>query len=102
MSQPETAPADSSPRMGRPIHNPLMLVRRAGDEVIVYDPTSEAFHLLNSGALLVWSMCDGATEANQMVNEICDLSGLAPAEVGADVERILSEFDDKNLLIWEK
>ncbi|MGH2787243.1 MAG: PqqD family protein [Actinomycetota bacterium] len=78
-----------------------MLVRRAGDEVIVYDPTSEAFHQLNSGALLVWSMCDGATKPNQMVNEISDLSGLAPAEVGADVERILSEFDGKNLLIWE-
>jgi Coenzyme PQQ synthesis protein D (PqqD) len=87
-------------RSGRPAHNPAMLVRRAGDEVIVYDPKLESFHLLNSSAVVVWSMCDGATEPSTMVNEICDLAGLPPATVTADVERILSEFVDKNLLVW--
>lgn len=78
--------------------NPAMLERRAGAEIVVMDPTSGEFHLLNAGAMAIWEMCDGRTTPDEMVEAICDFSNSPRSEVATHVERTLAEFDSKGML----
>lgn len=90
----------TSLRSGRPARKPGIWVRRAGDEIIVYDPEKESINVLNSSALAIWELCDGQTLPEEMIEAICDLSKLHPDVITEDVQRILAEFDEKGLLTW--
>ena len=92
---------NTSLRSGRPERKPGVWVRRAGDEIVVYDPTTEDINVLNSSALAIWELCDGKTLPEEMVAAVVDLSGLHPDIISEDVERILTEFDKKGLLEWK-
>lgn len=85
-------------KKGTPERNPAMLERRAGAEIVVMDPTSGEFHLLNTGAMVVWQMCDGRTTFDEMVEAIRDFSHSPRREISTHVERILAEFDAKGML----
>ena len=53
-----------------------MWLRQADDENVVYDPETSAVHLLNVTATAIWVLCDGETTPEEMVDAICELSGL--------------------------
>ena len=68
---------------------------------LVYDPSSEAVHLLNATAMAIWVLCDGETDPEEMVEAICQLSGLPPDIVIEDVRRILLQFEEADILTWK-
>ena len=43
-----------------------LVVEHLGDEVLVYDMTSDRAHCLNATAALVWQNCDGLTSVDQL------------------------------------
>ena len=47
---------------------------------------------LNPTAVALWELCDGATEVAEMVEAICILFAVDPAQAQADVESALSDM----------
>jgi coenzyme PQQ synthesis protein D (PqqD) len=92
--------SDLSTRSGRPARRADVWLRQSGEENAVYDPVTKSLHLLNDTALAIWELCDGKTRPDEMIDAICELSGMHLDVVTEDVERILAEFDDAGLLAW--
>lgn len=80
-------------------HRNSLTIRDLGSEMILYDPKSETFHVLNDSARRIWLMLDGQRDAEEIKREY---SGLYPSEdpkvLGKDLLQALEEFDRKGLL----
>ncbi|HYT78390.1 MAG TPA: PqqD family protein [Actinomycetota bacterium] len=75
-------------------------LRQSKKENAVYNPATSEVYLLNNTALAIWDLCDGETKPEEMMNAICELTGLPPEVVAEDLERILLEFDTAELIEW--
>ncbi len=87
-------------RHHRPARREGVWLRRAGAEVVLYDSQSSRVHLVNDAAAAIWDLCDGDTEPAEMIEAICQLSGMPRPIVVEDVERILNEFTTAGLITW--
>ena len=87
-------------RQARPTRNPQVWLRQAGSENVVYDPSRESVHVMNATAVAIWVLCDGDTVPVEMIEAICQLSGLPYDVVQEDVSRILEEFDAAGIISW--
>jgi hypothetical protein len=87
-------------RIERPVRRPDVWVRQVSGENAIYDPHTQAVHLLNDSALAIWEQCDGETTPSEMVGAIIDVSGLHEDVVIEDVSRTLDEFDRAGLVRW--
>jgi Coenzyme PQQ synthesis protein D (PqqD) len=87
-------------REDRPARNPDVWLRQAGSENVVYDPARETVHVMNATAFAIWVLCDGETAPTEMIEAICQLSGLPHEVVEEDVSRILGEFDEAGIISW--
>jgi PqqD family protein of HPr-rel-A system len=68
----------------------------------LYDPVSQMVHVVNHTALAIWQLCDGQTDPDEMVDAVCQLSGL-PRDVAAeDIENTLTELDVVGLIVWNE
>jgi PqqD family protein of HPr-rel-A system len=88
-------------RNGNPARKPEAWLRQAENENVIYDPKTGAVHLLNATATAIWVLCDGETTPDEMVEAICELSGLPRDVVVEDVRRILLQFEEADILIWK-
>ena len=58
--------------------------------------------MLNATATAIWVLCDGETTPDEMVEAICELSGLPREVVVEDVRRILLQFEEADILTWKE
>jgi PqqD family protein of HPr-rel-A system len=86
---------------GKPARKADVWLRQSDTENVVYDPSSGTVHMLNATAMAIWVLCDGETDPEEMVEAICELSGLPGEVVTEDVRRILLQFEEADILIWE-
>jgi len=89
-------------RSGKPARKSDVWLRQSDTENLVYDPSSEAVHMLNATAMAIWVLCDGETDPEEMVEAICELSGLPRDIVIEDVRRIILQFDEAGILTWKE
>ncbi|MEO8424606.1 MAG: HPr-rel-A system PqqD family peptide chaperone [Actinomycetota bacterium] len=89
-------------RSGRPTRKANVWLRQSETENVVYDPDSGAVHMLNATAMAIWVLCDGQTDPDEMVDAICELSGLPPEVIAEDVRRILLQFEEADILTWRE
>ena len=87
-------------KQDRPIRKPGVWLRQSDNENIVFDPETETVHLLNATAMAIWVLCDGETTPEEIIDAICDLSGLPHEVVAEDVRRILLRFVEADILSW--
>jgi hypothetical protein len=87
-------------RSGNPIRKPQVWLRQADNENVVYDPETSAVHILNATATAIWVLCDGETTPDEMVEAVCELSGLPREVVVEDLRRILVQFEEAEILAW--
>ena len=87
---------------GKPARKPDVWLRQSETENLVYDPSSGAVHMLNATAMAIWVLCDGETDPDEMVDAICELSGLPREVVVEDVRRILLQFEEADILTWKE
>jgi PqqD family protein of HPr-rel-A system len=87
-------------RQGRPLRKGDVWFRWGGSQRALYDARSGRVHLMNDAAKAVWELCDGETSPEEMVQAICELSGMHPDVIAEDVERILTDFDRAELITW--
>jgi coenzyme PQQ synthesis protein D (PqqD) len=62
-----------------------LIVDGIGDELLVYDTTTNRAHALNSDAAAVWKACNGTRSAE----EIAAATGLSPAAVELALDNLL-------------
>ena len=89
-------------REGKPARKADVWLRQSDTENVVYDPSSETVHMLNATAMAIWVLCDGETDPDEMVEAICELSGLPRDIVVEDVRRILLQFEEADILMWRE
>jgi len=88
-------------REGRPARKKEVWVRQAGKENAVFDPRNGSLHFLNDTALAIWDLCDGETTPEEMIEAICQLSGMHRDVIEEDVARTLHRFQHAGLITWE-
>jgi hypothetical protein len=84
----------------RPQRRKGLWIRQVEGETSIFDPETQAVHLLNDTALAIWEQCDGQTLPSEMVAAICELSALPEDVVTEDVARVLDGLDRSGLLRW--
>ena len=87
-------------RDGKPARKSDVWMRQSDKENVVFDPDTSSVHMLNTTAMAIWVLCDGDTDPDEMVDAICELSGLPHEVVEEDVRRILLEFEAAGILKW--
>ena len=68
------------------------------EELALHEPWREVVHILNYSARVVWQLCDGSRNADEIANELAAIYGLQPVVVEEDVRDILAEFCEAGLL----
>ena len=70
-----------------------------GNEIFLYDSASDdAVYRLNNGAAVIWILCDGSRDLNEIVCEITTGYQLDQEEVRAQVKTAIESFRQLNLL----
>lgn len=85
---------------GRPARKANVWLRQSDNENVLYDPDTGAVHVLNATAMAIWVLCDGHNDPDEMVDAICELSGLPREVVLEDVRRILLQFVEADIVDW--
>ena len=68
------------------------------DDLVLYDPSMDAAHFLNSTAASVWWLCDGQRSAEEISVRIAELYDLQPDKVVRGVEQIVAGLRQARLL----
>lgn len=69
-----------------------------GDEVVVYCEDTQSLHCLDPRASVIWALCDGARDVEDIVRETAQVAGVEPAAVRGDVEATIGTFQELGLL----
>ena len=67
-------------------------------QAVLYLESSNAMHVLNPTATVVWFCLDGNGTVSEIARDISDAFGADPETVKADVLRVVREFADDGLL----
>jgi hypothetical protein len=70
-----------------------------GQEVFLYDPgNGSEVHCLNSGAALIWLLCDGTRNVKRIARELSQAFQLPEPQVAAEVSQAVNHFEELNLM----
>lgn len=75
-----------------------LIVKKMDGETVLYDEPANRVHSLNTTATLVWDLCDGKNDKEDMVKAILVRFEVDEATARGDVEKILREFEKNGLL----
>jgi len=83
-----------------PVARTDVLLRRVGNEWVLFDAANGRAHVLNLTAAVVWTYCDGSHASQEIADaitrEVPDAP--SPAAIRADVGVVLKRFADEGLL----
>lgn len=84
----------------RPKARPDVVFRPMEDEWVLFDPVAHRIHVLNLTAALVWSLCDGVHDLEEMAREVAgSFSGAPePSAVAEEVTATVERFREEGLL----
>ena len=69
-----------------------------GEELFLYNETNGAVHTLNSGAAMVWLLCDGIRDLKEIAQEIASTNRLPEGQVLPEVQAAVAQFQTLGLL----
>ena len=83
----------------KPNRNTNLIMKNLGDETILYDPAQKAVHVLNPTAQIVWELCDGEHNIDDMEQALrSKFSVPADHDVKADILQTLETFAAKHMI----
>ena len=74
--------------------------REIEDDIVLYDPRSDATHILNTTAAAVWWLCDGDLSPAEITDEVARFFEQDQENVTPDVARVLDEFRAQRLITY--
>lgn len=69
-----------------------------GKQLFLYDENIGDVHCLNSGAAIIWLLCDGKRGLVSIAKAISSAYGLAESQVLPEVQGAVAQFQSLNLL----
>lgn len=70
-----------------------------GKEVFIYDQKNgDEVYVLNSGAALIWLLCDGSRDVEGIAGELADEFELPKANLIGEVSETVDQFQTLNLI----
>jgi len=69
-----------------------------GEELFLYDEASGEVHILNSGAAMIWLLCDGDRDLEKISHHIAPASNISWEQVLPWVQQTIAQFHDFGLL----
>lgn len=70
-----------------------------GKQLFLYaGDDGDEIHCLNGGAAIIWLLCDGVRDVEDIAKEVADEFDLPEHEVVAEVHETIAEFQSLNLL----
>lgn len=83
-----------------PVGRTDVLLRRVGNEWVLFDSSQGRAHVLNLTAAVVWTYCDGEHPSDAIADAIGrELKGSpARSDIRADVDQVLKRFAAEGLL----
>jgi Coenzyme PQQ synthesis protein D (PqqD) len=69
-----------------------------GDVLFLYDEQTGGVHTLNSGAAMVWFLCDGNRDLREIPREISVAGSLPQEQVLPQVQETVAQFQALGLL----
>ncbi len=82
---------------GFPVRRPDIVRKRVDEEVLLFDTQSQQAHFINQTAELIWDLCDGKHNEEDIAKEISSKYDMDMGRVLGDVRILLSEFEEKQL-----
>ena len=70
-------------------------------DLFLFDEGTGSVHQLNSGAAMVWFLCDGTRDVASIAGEIAQSADAGATEVMLDVRETLKKFDELGLMVSE-
>jgi hypothetical protein len=91
-------PAGSSAR-ACPVRKHTVITQRAGKDTLLYDPATDAVHLLNPVAMTIWAGCDGRHAPEEIAASLArSFAGTIGRDLLGDVETVLATFVARGLI----
>jgi hypothetical protein len=82
-----------------PKRKPGIACKKMGDEMVLYDNTTESIHTLNPTAHFIWDLCDGRHTQEEIVNLVTEnFSSTEGHDVRVQVKEVLDHFRSEALL----
>lgn len=75
-----------------------LVVREAGQEIAVYDPSTGKLLQLNATAFAIWQACDGGTSIEEITDALILLTGRAPSDLMQEVITTVEALITQGLL----
>ena len=97
-SSPTTEKMERAPGEIRPRAVDRVIEHEVEEDLVLYDPTRDAVHILNSTAAVVWWLCDGQRTQEEIVARVASLYGVKPAAVAGDVQEVLCRLRDAGVV----
>ena len=69
-----------------------------GQQLFLYDESTEDVHTLSSGAALVWLLCDGERDVESMVRDVASYYELPEPDALDLVQEAVALFQEQELL----
>jgi len=83
----------------KPLRKKSVLCKRMGQETVLYAKETEAIHVLNPTALLVWDLCDGEHSVEDMEKAIRnEFSVSEEGTISQDIQGVIDRFFKEGLL----
>ena len=68
-------------------------------ETMLYDPQTEALHILNPTARLIWELCDGEHTVEDMAAALkAQFTGVEGKDISGEIQTTLDTFTAQGLL----
>lgn len=61
-------------------------------EIVVYCEKTQRMHCFNREAAIVWALCDGTNDLDDIVDQAATLHGVAPQVIRSNVLAAIDEF----------
>lgn len=76
-----------------------LVLRKLGEEALLYDPATKKAHVLNETSLLIWNLCTGETTLATIEAEMRQRFKIAEGtNVAADIDEVVTTFSNEGLV----
>lgn len=76
-----------------------LVLRKLGDEAVLYNPTTNKAHVLNQTSLLIWDLCTGERNLESIETELRARFEIEEGtDVAADIDEVITTFGNEGLL----
>jgi len=80
------------------VRNEDVIWRRIEETIILIGKDGLEIHTLNKTAALIWELCDGANNADEIAASLCERFNVLPVEACVDVRETINKLERMGLL----